>query len=48
MRQAINYAIDRDEINELVYQGSSEPMWAHWTKASAFFNPKLDGNYATT
>jgi ABC-type transport system substrate-binding protein len=45
VRQAINYAVDRDVINQLVYQGKSEPMWGHWTKASAFFNPKLDGIY---
>ena len=46
VRQAINYAIDRDQINQLLYQGTSEPMWAHWTKASAYFNPKLDEYYA--
>lgn len=45
VRQALNYAVDRDVINKLVYQGQSEPMWAHWTKASTFFNPKLDGYY---
>ena len=26
-------------------RGTSEPMWADWTKASALFNPKLDGYY---
>ena len=31
VRQAINYAVDRDQINQLIYQGTSEPMWAHWT-----------------
>jgi peptide/nickel transport system substrate-binding protein len=46
VRQAINYAIDRDQINQLLYQGTSEPMWADWTTKSAYFNPKLDGYYA--
>ena len=45
VRQAINYAVDRDQINQLLYQGTSQPMWAHWTKESAYFNPKLDGYY---
>ena len=46
VRQAINYAVDRDQINQLLYQGTSQPMWGHWTKDSAYFNPKLDGYYA--
>ena len=45
VRQAINYAVDREQINQLLYQGTSQPMWAHWTKESAYFNPKLDGYY---
>ena len=43
--QALNYAVDRDQINQLVYQGKSQPMWAHWTKQNALFNPKLDNYY---
>ena len=43
VRQALNYAIDRDEINDLIYQGTSEPLWAFWTQSSKLFNPKLEG-----
>ncbi len=46
MRQAINYAIDRDQINQLLYQGTSQPMWGDWTTASSYFNPKNDKLYA--
>ena len=46
VRQAINYAVDRDQINQLLYQGTSQPMWADWTTSSAYFNKKLDGYYA--
>jgi ABC-type transport system substrate-binding protein len=45
VRQAINYATDRDQINELLYQGTSEPTWATWTKGNALFNKELDGYY---
>ena len=43
VRQALNYATDRDEINDLIYQGTSEPLWAFWTQSSKLFNPKLEG-----
>ena len=46
VRQALNYAIDRDEINDLMYQGTSEPLWAFWTQSSKLFNPKLKDYYA--
>jgi ABC-type transport system substrate-binding protein len=45
VRQALNYAIDRNEVNDLVYQGKSEPMWATWTESNALFNPKLKNYY---
>ncbi len=45
VRQALNYATDRDEINQVVYEGSSEPMQAHWTQGHELFSPKLDGYY---
>jgi peptide/nickel transport system substrate-binding protein len=41
VRQALNFATDRDELNELIYQGASEPVWASWTQGSELFNPKL-------
>jgi peptide/nickel transport system substrate-binding protein len=45
VRQALNYATDKDEINAVLYQGGSEPMQAHWTSGNELFNPKLDGYY---
>jgi peptide/nickel transport system substrate-binding protein len=45
VRQALNYATDRDQINEIMYQGKSEPAWANWTSSSRLFNKKLDGIY---
>ena len=45
VRQALNYATDRDEINEVLYQGGSEPMQAHWTSGHELFSPTLDGYY---
>ena len=46
VRQALNFATDRDELNELIYQGTSEPVWASWTQGSELFNPKLKNIYA--
>ncbi len=45
VRQALNYAVDRDVLNQLIYGGQSGPMWGHWTEESAYFNPKIDGYY---
>jgi ABC-type transport system substrate-binding protein len=45
VRQALNYAADRNEINELIFQGKSEPMWATWTQSNTLFNPKLKEYY---
>ncbi|MEX0665807.1 MAG: ABC transporter substrate-binding protein [Acidimicrobiia bacterium] len=46
VRQALNFATDREELNELIYQGTSEPVWASWTQGSELFNPKLKNIYA--
>ena len=46
VRQALNYATDRDQINTIMYQGKSEPAWANWTSSNRLFNEKLDGIYA--
>jgi ABC-type transport system substrate-binding protein len=45
VRQALNYAVDRNQINDLIYQGKSEPQWATWTQANTLFNPKLKEYY---
>jgi ABC-type transport system substrate-binding protein len=45
VRQALNYATDRNQLNDLIYQGRSEPQWATWTESNALFNPKLKNYY---
>jgi ABC-type transport system substrate-binding protein len=45
VRQALNYATDRNQLNELIYQGQSEPQWATWTESNSLFNPKLKDYY---
>jgi ABC-type transport system substrate-binding protein len=44
VRQAINYALDRDAMNAL-YDGKGEPMWGFFAKDSPLHNPDLDGYY---
>lgn len=46
IRQALNFATDRDQLNQLLYDGASEPLWSNWTKANSLFNKDLDGYYA--
>ncbi len=46
VRQALNFATDRDELNKLIYEGTSEPVWASWTQGSELFNPELKEHYA--
>lgn len=45
VRQALNYALDRDALNEVIYGGESEPMWGFWPSGHAFHNKDLDGYY---
>ena len=45
-RQAMSVAIDRDEINELVYFGLANPSQASPVPASAFYEPWMTTNYA--
>jgi peptide/nickel transport system substrate-binding protein len=45
VRQALNYATDRNQLNQLIYQGKSEPMWATWTESNSLFNPELKNSY---
>jgi peptide/nickel transport system substrate-binding protein len=45
VRRALNYALDRDALNEVIYNGDSEPMWGFWPSGHAFHNPDLDGYY---
>jgi len=46
VRQAINYAIDRDAINQAVYDGNGEPMWGFFASESPLHDESLDGFYA--
>jgi len=45
VRQALNYAIDRDAINAAVYDGKGEPMWGFFSSSSPYYNPDLEGYY---
>lgn len=42
VRQAIQVGIDRDEYNELVYQGRSEPAYGFFREGQANYNPDLE------
>jgi len=42
VRQAINKGIDRDEINEKVFQGSGVPQTQIWPDEHQFHDPALD------
>ncbi len=45
VRQALNYALDRDAMNELLFDGRSEPMWGFWREDHPFHNPEMTGYY---
>jgi ABC-type transport system substrate-binding protein len=45
VRQALNYATDRDDFNEKLYQGKGEDMWGWFKSSSPNHDPKLDGYY---
>ncbi len=45
-RQAINIAIDREAINDIVFAGLATPMQAGPPKGSAIFNEELVGKWA--
>jgi ABC-type transport system substrate-binding protein len=44
VRQAINYALDREALNSL-YDGKGEPMWGFFAKSSPLHNADLDNYY---
>jgi peptide/nickel transport system substrate-binding protein len=46
VRQALNYASDRDDFNEKLFQGSGEDMWGWFKSSSPNFDPALDDYYA--
>lgn len=45
VRQALNYATDRDAINQLLYGGDSRPAWALTTPDDPAYDAGLEGVY---
>src|SRR5262249_50706277 len=45
VRQALNYAVDRDALNQAIFDGAGEPQWALWPKASDLFPADLNNVY---
>jgi len=46
VRQALNYAIDRESINQALTGGLGEPAWALWPKDHPLFPSELEEHYA--
>jgi peptide/nickel transport system substrate-binding protein len=46
VRQALNYATDRDDFNEKLYGGKGEDMWGWFKSGNPNHDPELDGYYA--
>jgi peptide/nickel transport system substrate-binding protein len=45
VRKAVNFALDREAINQAVFGGEGEPAWDLWPEASPWHNDDLDGIY---
>jgi peptide/nickel transport system substrate-binding protein len=45
VRQALNYALDRDQLNEVIFDGQSLPMWGINTPDNPYHDPALQGVY---
>lgn len=45
VRQAMNYAIDRDAVIATIQNGVGEPAWGVWPKGHKFYDASLDGIY---
>ena len=46
MRQALNYATDRDALNNVIFAGEGAPMWGLFQEGSPFYVPELVDSYA--
>ena len=46
VRQALAYATDRDQINDLMYGGQSEPAWSLVPKDHPLYNDELENLFA--
>lgn len=45
VRRALNYAIDNEAINNIVFGGNAEPMTQFFSSRNRFYNPQLAGTY---
>ncbi|MGE0881110.1 MAG: ABC transporter substrate-binding protein [Acidimicrobiia bacterium] len=45
VRQALNYAVDRDVVITTIQNGLGEPAWGMWPKGHKFYDASLDGVY---
>lgn len=46
VRQALNFAMDRNQLNDIMFGGQSEPMWGVNASTNPWHDPSLDGFYA--
>lgn len=46
VRQALNFAINRDAINDALLHGEGEPMWMLWAQGTPYYVDELEGQYA--
>lgn len=46
VRQAIQYATNKDEINQVVYFGNVEPAYGPLSKANLEYNPEIESLYS--
>jgi peptide/nickel transport system substrate-binding protein len=45
VRQALNFALDREQLIDVIYEGESEPQWGFWTEEHPFHNPDMTDYY---
>lgn len=45
VRQALNYGLDRDSLNTVLYDGKSQPQWGFWSSSSIYHDKALDNFY---
>ena len=45
VRQALNYALNRDELNQALFSGAGEPQWALWPSKNVLFPKNLANFY---
>ena len=45
IRQALNYATDREQINDAIFDGAGTPAWDLWPEGHPLHNDELTGYY---